>query len=144
MTTACPEIECDLLVIGTGMAGMAAALFAAQRDIDTVQVGMTGELNFASGLLDLLGRHPVAKTQIWSDPWEGIGQLIHDQPDHPYAHIGVETIRAAIEAFICFLNTAALPYRCHSRRIRSSRDNVLPLRSLSVTSRPNATNAPFV
>ena len=116
MTTVCPEIECDLLVIGTGMAGMAAVLFAAQRGIDTVQVGMTGELNFASGLLDLLGMHPVAKAQIWSDPWEGIAQLIHDQPDHPYARIGVDTIRAAMETFIGFLNTADLPYRCHAHQ----------------------------
>ena len=113
MTTVCPEIECDLLVIGTGMAGMAAALFAAQRGIDTVQVGMTGELNSASGLLDLLGVHPVAKAPSWSDPWEGIAQLIHDQPRHPYARIGMETIRTAMQTFIGFLNAVALPYRCH-------------------------------
>ena len=88
MMTGCPEIKCDLLVIGTGMAGMAAALFAARRGIDTVQVGMTGEINFASGLLDLLGVHPVATGQSWYDPWDGIAQLIKDQPHHPYARIG--------------------------------------------------------
>ena len=60
--------------------------------------------------------HPVAKAQIWSDPWEGIAQLIHDQPDHPYARIGVDTIRAAMETFIGFLNTADLPYRCHAHQ----------------------------
>jgi glycerol-3-phosphate dehydrogenase subunit B len=107
------EIRCDLLVIGTGMAGMAATLFAARRGIDTVQVGMTGELNFASGLLDLLGVHPVATGQIWSNPWDGITQLIKDQPHHPYARIGIDAIRAGMEEFVEFLNNAGLPYHCH-------------------------------
>ncbi|MBW1945451.1 MAG: FAD-binding protein, partial [Deltaproteobacteria bacterium] len=40
-------LKCDLLVIGRGMAGMAAALFAANRGLSTVQVGMTGEIVFA-------------------------------------------------------------------------------------------------
>ncbi|MBL0713801.1 MAG: glycerol-3-phosphate dehydrogenase subunit GlpB [Desulfosarcina sp.] len=116
MTSSCPEIKCDLLIIGTGMAGMAAALFAARRGIDTVQVGMTGALNFASGLLDLLGVHPVARGQTWSNPWDGIAQLIKDQPHHPYAHIGLDTIRAGMEEFVGFLNDTELPYRCHPRQ----------------------------
>ena len=113
MTATGSEIKCDLLVIGTGMAGMAATLFAARRGIDTVQVGMTGELNFASGLLDLLGVHPVATGQIWSNPWDGIRQLMKDQPRHPYARIGIDAIRAGMEEFVEFLNDAGLPYHCH-------------------------------
>ncbi len=113
MMPAGPEIKCDLLVIGTGMAGMAAALFAARRGIDTVQVGMTGEMNFASGLLDLLGVHPVVTGQTWTNPWNGITQLIKDQPHHPYARIGLDAIRAGMEELVGFLNNAALPYHCH-------------------------------
>ena len=110
MTSNGPEISCDLLVIGTGMAGMAAALFAARRGIDTVQVGMTGEINFASGLLDLLGVHPVASGQTLSNPWDGLGQLVADQPLHPYARIGIETIKKSMTEFVAFLNDADLPY----------------------------------
>ena len=47
-------LKCDLLVIGRGMAGMASALFAANRGLSTVQVGMTGEIVFASGLLEMI------------------------------------------------------------------------------------------
>ena len=50
-------IKCDLCVIGTGLAGMAATLFAATRGLSVVQAGHTGEIIFASGLLDLLGVH---------------------------------------------------------------------------------------
>ncbi len=116
MSTTRPEIHCELLVIGTGMAGMAATLFAARRGIDTVQVGMTGEINFASGLLDLLGVHPVAAGQTWTNPWEGIRQLIADQPLHPYARIGIDAIQAAMAEFIDFLNDAGLPYRYEPRK----------------------------
>lgn len=112
MAPSCPDIECELLVIGSGMAGMAAALFAARRGIDTIQVGMTGEINFASGVLDLLGVHPVGAAQPWDDPWEALERLIRDQPRHPYARIGTAAIRTSMADFVAFLNAARLPYRC--------------------------------
>jgi glycerol-3-phosphate dehydrogenase subunit B len=130
MTQSCPEIRCDLLIIGTGMAGMAAALFAARRGIDTLQVGMTGEINFASGLLDLLGVHPVGAKQTLINPWEGIAQLIKDHPQHPYARIGIETIRAGLEEFVAFLNETDLPYRYHPQ---NNTRVVTPLGTLKTT-----------
>jgi len=113
MTLDRTEVKCDLLIIGTGMAGMAAALFAARRGIDTVQVGMTGEINFASGVLDLLGVHPVGSQTTWSNPWEGLAQLVRDQPRHPYARIGVDAIRESMAECVAFLDDVGLPYRCH-------------------------------
>ena len=113
MMTPDAEISCDLLVIGTGMAGMAATLFAARRGIDIVQVGMTGEMNFASGLLDLLGVHPVATGRVWSSPWDGLRQLMKDQPQHPYTRVGMDAIRASMEELVEFLNKANLPYQYH-------------------------------
>ena len=50
----------DVAVIGAGMAGMAAALFAAEQGLSCIQIGNGGGILFASGLLDLLGVHPVA------------------------------------------------------------------------------------
>ena len=47
--------SCDLMVIGAGMAGMAAALFAARRGLSVAQTGLTGETLYASGLFDLYG-----------------------------------------------------------------------------------------
>ena len=49
----------DLVIIGTGMAGMAAAVFAANRGISTVIVGSLGETWFTGGLIDLMGVHPI-------------------------------------------------------------------------------------
>ena len=102
---------CDLLVIGTGMAGMAASLFAARQGIDTVQVGITGEISFASGLFDLLGVHPVAAQIPVEEPWQALEQLIRDEPGHPFARVGLATIREAMTQFLDFWQEAGYPYR---------------------------------
>jgi glycerol-3-phosphate dehydrogenase subunit B len=112
-----PEpIRCELMVIGTGMAGMASALFAANRGLSTVQVGSAGAIMFASGLFDLLGVHPVEEKKLWNNPWDGITALCKDIPNHPYARIKEQDIRAAFDEFLSFLQDAGLPHqRRHER-----------------------------
>lgn len=105
------QTDTELVVIGSGMAGMAATLFAARRGIDVVQVGITGEINFASGLLDVLGVHPVDKSVRWQDPWAAIAQLVRDEPEHPYGRQPVEQIRTAMAQCMDFLEAAGLPYQ---------------------------------
>lgn len=102
------------------MGGAAAAFFATTRGIDTLQVGMIGELNYASGLIDLLGVHPIRDAQEWEDPWAGIDNLVKDCPLHPYAKLNREDIRTALSEFLSFLASGALPYA------------VLPQRNVSV------------
>ncbi len=106
-----PRVTCDLCVIGTGMAGMSAALFAARRGLATALVGRTGEIIFATGLLDLLGVHPVEAGRVWDDPWAGIAALVHDLPQHPYARISSNAIRSAVDEVMEFLDANGLPYR---------------------------------
>jgi glycerol-3-phosphate dehydrogenase subunit B len=103
-------IQCDVCVIGTGLAGMAATLFAATRDLSVVQAGHTGESIFASGLLDLLGVHPVSEKRPWSDPWAAIDALVRDIPHHPYARLKKEDIKAAFDETLTFLEENGLRY----------------------------------
>jgi glycerol-3-phosphate dehydrogenase subunit B len=111
MTTKNPDfIDCDLLVIGRGMAGMTAALFAANRGLSTVQVGMIGGLIFASGLLDLLGVYPLHEKRPWDDPWAGMDLLVQDAPNHPYARLKREEIQGAFDEVLSFLEEHGLPY----------------------------------
>ncbi len=110
------DIQCDLLIIGAGMTGMAAAVFAAKRKIKTVLVGITSEMIFASGLLDLLGVHPIENGTSINDPWQGITKLIQDNPDHPYAKIPEATIQKAFEELVEYLNAAGLTYTRHNDR----------------------------
>ncbi|MGD9031338.1 MAG: glycerol-3-phosphate dehydrogenase subunit GlpB [Desulfobacteraceae bacterium] len=117
MTAKNPDfLECELLVIGRGMAGMAAALFAANRGISAIQVGMTGGLIFASGLLDLLGAYPPNEKRPWDDPWAGIDLLVQDDPNHPYARLKREEIQGAFDEISSFLEEYGLPYCCEDSR----------------------------
>jgi glycerol-3-phosphate dehydrogenase subunit B len=114
--SASKTITCDLMVIGSGMAGMAATLFAARRKIDTVQVGVTGEINFASGLLDVMGVHPLDKGIRCTGPWSGIEQLTVDEPRHPYARLPIDRIRLSVDTCLEFLESAGLPYETDGER----------------------------
>ena len=67
--TDAPNQKYDLVIIGTGMAGMAAAVFAANRGITTAIVGSLGESWFTGGLIDLMGVHPIGSGKTWRDPW---------------------------------------------------------------------------
>jgi len=100
----------DLAIIGSGMAGMAAAVFAANRGISTAIVGSLGESWFTGGLIDLMGVHPVGSGKAWQDPWAAIEAVKKDTPNHPYAHLPREDIEAALKEFYTFLNDAGLPY----------------------------------
>lgn len=104
------DTSCDLFIIGSGMAGNAAALFAARRGIDTIQAGLTSEISFASGLLDLLGIHPVIDGQVLDDPWQGIETLRRDEPGHPYARMTNGEIRTALDMVLNFFSQSGYPY----------------------------------
>ena len=104
------NITCDLMVIGAGMTGMAAAFFAASRGIDTVQVGMTSELDFSSGLLDLMAVHPIEEGRLWENPWQAIDALVRDCPRHPYAFLDRGEMNTAMSDFLVLLKQGGLPY----------------------------------
>ena len=106
----------DLAIIGTGMAGMAAAVFAANRGISTVVMGSLAESWFTGGLIDLMGVHPIESSKAWQDPWTAIDAVVKDIPGHPYSHIPREDIKAALQEFYSFLNDAGLPYRFEDDR----------------------------
>jgi glycerol-3-phosphate dehydrogenase subunit B len=117
----------DLCIIGAGMAGMAATVFAANRGLSCAQVGLTGEINFSSGFLDLLGVHPIGEKNVLSDPWAGIDALVRDIPNHPYAFLSKENIQAAFQELISFLNETGFNYH------RKMNLNSTVLTSLGIT-----------
>jgi glycerol-3-phosphate dehydrogenase subunit B len=111
--------NCDVAVIGAGMAGMAAALFAAERGLSCIQVGSGGGILFASGLLDLLGVQPVAERRLWRSPYEALAALAREQPGHPLARVDASSIRSAFETFVTALGAAGLPYAPLGERNRN-------------------------
>ena len=102
--------SCQLMVIGAGMAGMAAALFAARRGISTVQAGLTGETLYASGLFDLYGVAHGRSRDLIDNPWKGLKQLKQIHPEHPFCRVTNRQIRSAMDLLTDFLGDAGHPY----------------------------------
>ncbi len=87
-------IEDDVLVVGGGVAGMTAALAAAETGASVRLVTKKqSTLRHASGLVDVLG---YADGDLLADPFDAIDDL---PADHPYAKVGVEAIRDGLARF---------------------------------------------
>ncbi len=112
------------------MAGMAATLFAVNRDLSIAQVGSTSEVGFASGLFDLLGIHPIGERRRWDDPWAGIETLVRDTPNHPYARVKIAEIKAAFEELLVFFQNVGLSY---FRDLNRNVNVITPLGTLKTT-----------
>ncbi len=110
------KIKCELMIIGSGIAGMAASLFAAEHGIKAVQVGLAGELTFASGLIDLIGVYPFNNGTLRDNPFEALTDVVKDIPSHPLAKITPEDINTSIEKVVSFLTAGGLPYHRDKNR----------------------------
>ncbi|WP_338667937.1 glycerol-3-phosphate dehydrogenase subunit GlpB [Pseudodesulfovibrio methanolicus] len=106
----------DVMVIGAGFAGMAAALFAAQAGLSVAQSGVTGGIDFSTGFIDLMGVHPVAEGVRWDDPWAAVEAVSRDCSKHPYARMNRPDMEAAIDGFTDFLASQGLEYTGHADR----------------------------
>ena len=113
------RIKCDLLIIGRGFAGMAAAARASELGLKTVQAGSSSGFFLASGLIDLLGVWPVEKKQIVTVPGLGLKQLGTDNTKHPYSRMQAETILEHLSFISSVLAKAGLPYTHETGRNQS-------------------------
>lgn len=97
----------DLLVIGAGLAGLTAALRAAEAGlrVKVIAKGM-GALHWSAGTVDVLGYLPGSEPPVRS-PWDLLARL----PErHPYRIVGGPALRAALAQFTAWAAAAGLPY----------------------------------
>lgn len=96
----------DVIVIGSGVAGLTAALASAERGKSvTLLTYGSSSLSLNSGLIDILAyddEHRAVKS-----PREGIKNL---PKDHPYHKIGADYVEKAVEFFCGFAKKYHLPY----------------------------------
>jgi len=105
--------QADLLVIGSGLAGMAASLFALERGASVAQVGNSGAIAFTTGYLDLLGHDAGG---FVDDPWQALARLREHEPLHPLAKISADDIRSAFTGFTRSLGEMGLGYTAPGQR----------------------------
>ncbi|MDK9713066.1 MAG: glycerol-3-phosphate dehydrogenase subunit GlpB [Sulfuritalea sp.] len=97
----------QLAVIGSGIAGFAASIFAVNRKIATAQVGNTGAVAYTTGYLDLIGRCDGAAV---TDPWQALTSLRESEPTHPLCRVAPDEIQRAFTEFTAFLGACGLAY----------------------------------
>lgn len=112
----------DVLVIGSGMAGLMAAVAAAQRgcEVSVVSEGM-GALAISGGCIDLLGYD--AKGARLDNPWDGMATL---DSSHPYSLLGREKIEDALKAFCDCVEAQGLAMHTALNDAKTSRNMLLP------------------
>lgn len=103
-------MNCDLLIIGAGMAGMTAAARASHLGLKTIQVGSSAGLLFNSGMMDILGVYPVEESKVLASPDHGLDRLRNDLPGHPYAKVNNDTIKKSLKFVQKFLSLAGPIY----------------------------------
>jgi glycerol-3-phosphate dehydrogenase subunit B len=87
-------IEDDVLVVGGGVAGMTAALAAAETGASVRLISKAqSTLRHASGLADALG---YADGELLANPFAALDGL---PADHPYSIVGADALRAGFERF---------------------------------------------
>lgn len=88
--------DLDLIVVGTGLAGLTAALAAAERGARVLVCGQgMGSMALFGNTVDVLGTLPSG-----TDLAAGVERWIREHPDHPYRRPGWPGIAAAL-AFFC-------------------------------------------
>jgi len=103
------QLTTPLAVIGSGLAGFAASIFAIKRNIGTVQVGNTGAVAYTTGYLDLLGKLDDAAGVV-TDPWQALQALQASAPEHPLSRVPAADIRQAFAEFTAFLAEFGVHY----------------------------------
>ncbi|TKB11841.1 glycerol-3-phosphate dehydrogenase subunit GlpB [Desulforhopalus sp. IMCC35007] len=109
MTEEARHFETELAVIGSGIAGFAASIFALNKNITTAQVGNTGAVAYTTGYLDLLGKIE-GETGAVENPWESVKTLKNNCPNHPLSDISTNDIEEAFIQFTTFLGECGIAY----------------------------------
>ncbi len=97
----------DVMIVGTGYAGLAAALFASANGLSVGLCGAAGAIDFSTGFIDLMA---VVEGKRFDDPYEAISRLKQIDPSHPYGRMEREEIETALTTFSEFLGSVGMPY----------------------------------
>jgi glycerol-3-phosphate dehydrogenase subunit B len=98
----------DVIVVGAGLAGLAAAVRVAEAGARVLVLAKgVGATHLSPCTIDVLGYDPDPVDR----PLAAISRLASKRPDHPYAAVGPQGVATAVEWFkSCFADGPLRPY----------------------------------
>ena len=100
----------DLLVVGSGYAGLSAALFGGPAGAYGGHMRSRGRAGLQLRAdRTLWACTPSKRAGAGRTPWAGIETLIADRPEHPYARVPRPRIQEALLELGGFLSAQGLP-----------------------------------
>ena len=88
----------DVIVIGGGLAGYVSAIRCLEKGKKTALINSgRSALHFSSGSVEVLAANP--QGEAVSDPLRAVEEFPSRFPEHPYARVGSEVLRQALEWF---------------------------------------------
>jgi len=88
----------DCLIAGAGLSGLVCGIRCAEMGLRTVIIsGGMNALHFSSGSIDLMGYEPSGKAI--ASPYQYLKKFTPKKPGHPYAKVGLKTIRESLAFF---------------------------------------------
>jgi len=104
------KFDTELAVIGTGIAGVAASIFALKKGLTVALSGNTGALAYTTGYLDLFGSLSGQDLAYVDDPWKAVQDLADYEPNHPLTRVSIDDIRSSFEEFTAFISACGIAY----------------------------------
>lgn len=102
----------DVVVVGAGFTGLLAAIEACAQGGRVLVVAQgQGMVNLSSGCIDLLGYLPWDAGTCLTSVEKHLAELVDRLPEHPYARVGVNTIKDSVEYFQGIARTMGYPYQ---------------------------------
>src|ERR1700754_4089917 len=87
----------DVIVVGAGLAGLTAAVRLAESGARVLVLAKgVGATHLAGATVDVLG---YGLDQRVERPIDALPAFLGEHPDHPYARIGADAIRASVTWF---------------------------------------------
>jgi glycerol-3-phosphate dehydrogenase subunit B len=99
----------ELAVIGSGIAGFSASIFALNRGLTVAQVGNTGAIAYTTGYLDLFGKLDASR-ELVNDPYQALAMVRRQTPKHPLARLTDVEIVQAFQEVTDFLGSCGISY----------------------------------
>jgi glycerol-3-phosphate dehydrogenase len=102
----------DVLVIGAGLAGLTAAWQASQRGkrVKVISKGW-GATHWHAGCIDVLGYQLLTGLRPIENLRQAVDTLIEQNPNHPYALAGAQSLNLALEALKAEFSNHGYPLR---------------------------------